>query len=64
MAGGTNRDIAEALCRSPKTVATQLNSAMRKLKVSSRTALVVSAIESGVIPGGRIEPSPIIRSFD
>ena len=46
--GQTNREIAETLCRSPKTVATQLNSAMRKLNVSSRTALAVSAFESGI----------------
>lgn len=48
IAGHTNREIAAALHRSPKTVATQLNSAMRKLNASSRTALAVSAIEAGV----------------
>ncbi|MFI1096095.1 ATP-binding protein [Streptomyces sp. NPDC020917] len=40
--GMTNRQIAQALSRSPKTVATQLNSAMRKRGVTSRTALAVS----------------------
>ena len=40
--GLTNRQIAQALSRSPKTVATQLNSAMRKRGVTSRTALAVS----------------------
>jgi DNA-binding CsgD family transcriptional regulator len=48
IAGRTNREIAAALYRSPKTVASQLNSAMRKLGVSSRTALAVSAIEAGL----------------
>ncbi len=48
-AGNTNREIAAALNRSPKTVATQLNSAMRKLNVSTRTALAVCALESGVL---------------
>lgn len=46
--GSTNREIAQALHRSPKTVATQLNSAMRKLKVASRTGLAVAALEAGV----------------
>ena len=41
-AGRSNRQIADALSRSPKTVATQLNSAMRKLDVPSRTALAVT----------------------
>ncbi|OLF12369.1 hypothetical protein BLA60_10410 [Actinophytocola xinjiangensis] len=41
-AGHTNRQVADALSRSPRTVATQLNSAMRKLGVSSRTALAVA----------------------
>ncbi|WP_235965558.1 ATP-binding protein [Micromonospora rubida] len=47
--GRTNREIAQALSRSPRTVAAQLNSAMRKLGVSSRTAVAVSALESGVL---------------
>jgi DNA-binding CsgD family transcriptional regulator len=49
--GRTNREIAEALCRSPNTVDTQLRSAMRKLKVTSRTALAVKAIEVGAVTG-------------
>jgi DNA-binding CsgD family transcriptional regulator/tetratricopeptide (TPR) repeat protein len=48
LTGKTNREIAEALCRSPKTVDTQLGSAMRKLNVSSRTALAVSAMAAGL----------------
>lgn len=39
--GMSNREIALELSRSPKTVAAQLNSAMRKHGVSSRTALAV-----------------------
>lgn len=49
IAGRTNREIAQALSRSPNTVATQLNSAMRKLQVSSRTALAVRAVEAGLV---------------
>lgn len=41
--GLSNRQIAEALFLSPKTVAQHLSSAMRKLGVSSRTALAVRA---------------------
>lgn len=41
LSGLSNREIAVALSRSPKTVAAQLNSAMRKHGVSSRTALAV-----------------------
>ncbi len=44
--GRTNREIAQALCRSANTVSMQLKSAMRKLGVSSRTALAVRAVES------------------
>ncbi|MET8976339.1 helix-turn-helix transcriptional regulator [Streptomyces sp. NPDC004539] len=47
--GLTNRAAAEALFVSPKTVATQLSSAMRKLGVSSRTAVVRAAVETGVL---------------
>jgi DNA-binding CsgD family transcriptional regulator len=39
--GRTNREVAEALFRSPHTVSSQLSSAMRKLGVSSRRDLVV-----------------------
>ncbi|MGW4798370.1 ATP-binding protein [Nonomuraea sp. NPDC004297] len=45
-----NKAIAEALSRSPKTVAAQVNSAMRKLGVSSRTALAVAAVQAGLGP--------------
>lgn len=39
--GATNREVAVTLSRSPKTVAGQLSSAMRKLGVASRTELAV-----------------------
>jgi DNA-binding NarL/FixJ family response regulator len=51
VAGHTNPEIARALYRSPKTVANQLNSAMRKLNVTTRTALAVSVIGLGAIDG-------------
>jgi DNA-binding CsgD family transcriptional regulator/tetratricopeptide (TPR) repeat protein len=55
--GMTNRQIAQALSRSPKTVAAQLNSAMRKRGVSSRTALAMSMTQP---PDGdqRAAPGP------
>jgi DNA-binding CsgD family transcriptional regulator/tetratricopeptide (TPR) repeat protein len=46
--GRTNREIARQLSKAPGTVAEQLRSAMRKLGVSSRTALAVRAIEAGI----------------
>jgi DNA-binding CsgD family transcriptional regulator len=49
--GKTNREIAAALSRSPKTVASQVSSAMRKLGVGSRTALAVAAVEAGQVEG-------------
>ncbi|WP_369226599.1 AAA family ATPase [Streptomyces sp. R39] len=45
--GLTNREIAAALSRSHKTVAAQLNSAMRKHGVSTRTALAVRVTRDG-----------------
>jgi DNA-binding CsgD family transcriptional regulator len=45
--GRTNREIGQALSRSPRTVDTQLKSAMRKLGASSRTELAVRAVENG-----------------
>jgi DNA-binding CsgD family transcriptional regulator/tetratricopeptide (TPR) repeat protein len=55
-AGRTNREIAAALYRSPPTVATQLRSAMRKLGASSRAALAVRAMETGVLPASDRRP--------
>ncbi|MGW2592725.1 ATP-binding protein [Streptomyces sp. NPDC001515] len=48
--GLTNREIAAALSRSPKTVAAQLKSAMRKHGVTTRTALAVSVAKTGLTP--------------
>ena len=48
VAGKTNREISRILSKSPATVDQQLRAAMRKLKVNSRTALAVKAVESGV----------------
>ncbi|MFE2424055.1 helix-turn-helix transcriptional regulator [Streptomyces hokutonensis] len=50
LTGLTNPAIARALSRSPKTVAAQLNSAMRKYGVTSRTALAVSVTQAGLTP--------------
>ena len=49
VSGGTNAAIAEQLFLSPKTVARHLESAMRKLGVSTRTALAVRAVETGMV---------------
>lgn len=46
--GRTNREIGAELYLSPKTVARHLHGAMRKLGVSSRTALAVSVVEAGL----------------
>lgn len=51
LAGKTNREIADALHKSPRTVAGQLASVMRKLGVSSRTELAVRVVEEGLLPG-------------
>ncbi|MFL6075952.1 MAG: AAA family ATPase [Mycobacteriales bacterium] len=51
--GRTNREIAAALVLSRQTVASHVRSAMRKLKVSSRTALAVAAVELGLAPARR-----------
>jgi DNA-binding CsgD family transcriptional regulator len=48
LTGLTNPQIAGSLSRSPKTVAAQLNSAMRKLGARSRTELAVKAVAAGV----------------
>ncbi|NUR72832.1 MAG: AAA family ATPase [Hamadaea sp.] len=48
-AGQTNPQIAEALTLSVKTVGGHIESAMRKLRVSSRTALAVAAVEQDLL---------------
>lgn len=55
VSGRTNREIADTLSRSPKTVSTQLHSAMGKLGVSSRTALAVQAVAVGLARDERVE---------
>jgi DNA-binding CsgD family transcriptional regulator len=47
--GQTNREIAETLVLSRQTVAGHLHSAMRKLRVTSRTALAVTAVEGDLV---------------
>jgi DNA-binding CsgD family transcriptional regulator/tetratricopeptide (TPR) repeat protein len=53
--GSTNRQIAEVLVLSPKTVANHIDSIMRKLGVSSRTALAAHAVEAGLVGGDQPE---------
>ncbi|MGH9247232.1 MAG: response regulator transcription factor [Acidimicrobiales bacterium] len=47
--GRTRREIAQVLFKSPRTVDAQVRSAMRKFDVSSRVALALRAVESGLI---------------
>jgi len=49
VAGRTNREISQILAKSPATVDQQLRSAMRKVNVSSRTALAVKVTEAGML---------------
>ncbi len=56
VAGHPNREIAQLLCRAPNTVRVQLQSAMRKLGVSSRAALAVHVVEAGIAPESLAEP--------
>uniref|UniRef100_UPI003F494BA5 helix-turn-helix transcriptional regulator n=1 Tax=Actinomadura sp. CA-154981 TaxID=3240037 RepID=UPI003F494BA5 len=53
--GFTNREIGKALFLSPKTVARHINSATRKLRVNTRTALAVKVTEEGTGSGGAAE---------
>ena len=48
VAGKTNREISRILAKSPATVDQQLRAAMRKVEVTSRTALAVEAVKAGV----------------
>jgi DNA-binding CsgD family transcriptional regulator len=52
LSGLTNREIAVALSRSPRTVAAQLNSAMRKHGVTTRTALAMAFAQTRTAPSG------------
>jgi DNA-binding CsgD family transcriptional regulator/tetratricopeptide (TPR) repeat protein len=56
--GRTDREIAQAMVLSPKTVARHLDSARHKLNAPSRTALAVAAITAGLVPGNAGEDSP------
>lgn len=47
--GLTNREAAEALFLSPRTVGRHLESAMRKLRVTTRTAAAMTAVEAGLL---------------
>ncbi|WP_165974297.1 helix-turn-helix transcriptional regulator [Nonomuraea deserti] len=47
--GWTNRKIAETLFLSPRTVDRHLSTAMRKLSVTSRTALAAAVSEAGLL---------------
>jgi DNA-binding CsgD family transcriptional regulator len=59
LTGLSTPDIARALSRSPRTVAAQLNSAMRKHRVKSRTALAVAALQAGIAPAeASLDPEP------
>lgn len=48
--GMTNKQIAETLFISHRTVGQHLSKAMRKLEVSSRAALVMAASQAGLLP--------------
>jgi DNA-binding CsgD family transcriptional regulator/tetratricopeptide (TPR) repeat protein len=53
VAGRTVREIAGTLFLSPKTVDCHVDSARRKLNVSSRAALAAAAVGSGILPAQR-----------
>jgi DNA-binding CsgD family transcriptional regulator len=56
--GRTNRQIAQELSLSPRTVARHLDAARRKLKVRSRTALAARLVELGLADAGQPAPGP------
>ena len=59
-AGRTNKEIAAALSRSPKTVEMQVYSAMRKLGLPTRAALIAHAAREGLTADGppAADPGP------
>jgi DNA-binding CsgD family transcriptional regulator len=59
--GATNREVAASLSRSPKTVAGQLSSAMRKLGATSRTELAVDAVRNGLVAARAEQGAPLGR---
>lgn len=50
--GRSNREIADVLSRSPKTVYVQLRSAMTKLGAETRVDAALKAIDAGLVPHG------------
>jgi DNA-binding NarL/FixJ family response regulator len=44
-----NRDIAEAIGRTPETVKMHLKNVMEKLRVHDRTEAVIQAVRRGII---------------
>ncbi|WP_344250679.1 helix-turn-helix transcriptional regulator, partial [Isoptericola hypogeus] len=50
--GMTNKEVAQVLFLSPKTVGLHLSRVMHKLGVSTRTAAAIAASEAGLIPQG------------
>ncbi|KIF76368.1 hypothetical protein QR77_25755, partial [Streptomyces sp. 150FB] len=64
LTGLSTPDIAKSLSRSPKTVAAQLNSAMRKHRVNSRTGLAVAALQAGITPAEPPAGRPAERPAD
>ncbi|WP_162908230.1 response regulator transcription factor, partial [Allorhizocola rhizosphaerae] len=61
--GRTNQQIATALVVSRQTVVSHLQSAMRKLRVTSRTALAVKAVESNLV-GDEKTPDALRAQLD
>ncbi|REF36014.1 helix-turn-helix transcriptional regulator [Thermasporomyces composti] len=57
--GLTNRQIADLLYLSPRTVGHHLRSAMRKLRVTTRTAVAVTATETGLLHPEPASPEPV-----
>ncbi|WP_338702566.1 LuxR C-terminal-related transcriptional regulator [Streptomyces sp. Q6] len=53
VSGRTNRQIAEELVVSAQTVGSQVRSAMRKLRVTSRTALATRVLQLGLVGGAQ-----------
>jgi DNA-binding NarL/FixJ family response regulator len=56
--GLTNKDIAQALMISVRTVEAHLRSVYAKLKVNTRTEAVLWAVQNGYGPGHEVEPLP------
>ena len=54
-----NRQIADLLYLSPRTVGHHLRSAMRKLRVTTRTAVAVTATETGLLHPEPASPEPV-----